>query len=121
MILGILKLRKLVNKFILLIPPLNQIELVCSENSVELRVHDWIDLLIEALFEHLRDEVDHGFKKILIFEDKLSLSMAQKHSHIGIAYFLTFVLQLMGLMEHQSAGFKLILSGMIRIFGFIVF
>lgn len=72
----------------------DQVESIGSEDSVELGVKYWIDLVIEGFLQYLADEVDHCLEKILIFEDKFCLSMAQEDAHIGIAHLFALLFQL---------------------------
>lgn len=97
----IFEIRVLTNDFIFLISSLDQIKRIRPEDPVQFGIDNRIDLLLEVLLEHLRQEIDHRLKKVLILKDKPSLSMTQQHSHIGKTYLLALLLKLMGFMDHQ--------------------
>ena len=74
-ILDVFELRIAINNLILLVSALDQIKNISSEDSVELRIYDWVDILFKILLEDLWYKVNHSLEKILIFEDEFRFAI----------------------------------------------
>ena len=101
MIVDIFEVWILLDCFVFLVSPFDEVKSVCSEYSVQLLIQKRVLLFLEILLKYLADEVDHGLEEVLVLEYKFTLPVTQQNPHVYVTYFFALLLQLMTFPCHQ--------------------
>jgi hypothetical protein len=108
-VLDIFEIGILLYNFVLLMSSLDEVEGIGAKHPIEFLVDHGVDVLLEVVLEQLGEEVDHGLEEVLILEDAFGFAVAEEDAHVDVADLLAFLLQQIGLVDHELLHLQLVL------------